>query len=73
MTDNTIDINKAMSHFDEHDYVWLFGYLFKEVLGNPDNQVVSHDVEKVLGRKAKDFAAYVHDTVATGIWTTNAV
>jgi uncharacterized protein YbjT (DUF2867 family) len=50
------------------DYVWLFSYLFREVLGNPDNQEVSHDVEKVLGRKATDFREFVEKTVATGIW-----
>ena len=49
-------------------YVWLFGYLFEEVLGNPDNQGVSDDVERVLGRKAADFKQYVDKTVATGIW-----
>jgi uncharacterized protein YbjT (DUF2867 family) len=50
------------------DYVWLFGYLFQEVLGNPDNQEVSQDVEKVLGRKATDFNTFVERTAATGIW-----
>lgn len=49
-------------------YVWLFGYLFKEVLGNPKNQVVSNDIEKVLGRKATDFSEYVQKTVGTGVW-----
>ena len=49
-------------------YVWLFGYLFQEVLGNPDNQEVSNDVNKVLGRHATDFTEYVKKTVATGIW-----
>lgn len=49
-------------------YVWLFGYLFKEVLGNPDNQEVSNDVAKVLGRPAKDFETYARETAATGIW-----
>jgi uncharacterized protein YbjT (DUF2867 family) len=49
-------------------YVWLFGYLFEEVLGNPENQEVSADVEKVLGRKATDFKEYVEKTKATGIW-----
>ncbi len=49
-------------------YVWLFGYLFKEVLGNADNQVVSHDIEEVLGRKATDFKEYVAKTVDTGVW-----
>lgn len=50
------------------DYVWLFGYLFKEVLGNAENQVVSHDIEKVLGRKATDFSTFAKRTAATGIW-----
>jgi len=49
-------------------YVWLFGYLFKEVLGNPENQDISHDMERVLGRKATDFTEYVEKTVKTGIW-----
>ena len=49
-------------------YVWLFGYLFKEVLGNADNQTVSNDVERVLGRKATDFKEYVDKTVPTGVW-----
>ncbi|WP_299212571.1 NmrA family NAD(P)-binding protein [uncultured Aquimarina sp.] len=49
-------------------YVWLFGYLFKEVLGNPDNQEVSDDVAKVLGRPAKDFETFAKQTAATGIW-----
>ena len=49
-------------------YVWLFGYLFEEVLGNPENQEVSEDVQRVLGRKATDFTEYVEKTMATGIW-----
>jgi len=49
-------------------YVWLFGYLFKEVLGNPDNQEISYDVEKVLGRKAIDFTEYAAKVAATGAW-----
>ena len=49
-------------------YVWLFGYLFEEVLGNPDNQEVSNDVAKVLGRPAKDFETYAKQAAAAGIW-----
>jgi uncharacterized protein YbjT (DUF2867 family) len=49
-------------------YVWLFGYLFKEVLGNPANQEVSNDVEKVLGRKPIDFSEYATKVAATGVW-----
>ncbi len=49
-------------------YIWLFGYLFEEVLGNPENQDVSDDIETVLGRKATDFKEFVSKTKATGIW-----
>ncbi len=49
-------------------YVWLFGYLFKEVLGNPDNQEVSDDVEKVLGRKATSFEQFVQKAIPSGVW-----
>ncbi|MCG2590003.1 NmrA family NAD(P)-binding protein [Rhodohalobacter sulfatireducens] len=50
------------------DYIWLFEYLFKEVLGNPNNQVVSNDIEKVLGRKAKDFSEFAAETAEAGVW-----
>jgi len=50
------------------DYIWLFEYLFREVLGNPNNQVVSNDVERVLGRKAKDFSEFASETAETGVW-----
>lgn len=50
------------------DYIWLFDYLFREVLSQEKNQEISNDVEKVLGRKATDFATYVKNTAATGVW-----
>lgn len=50
------------------DYVWLFDYLFREVLGNPENQVVFSDLEEVLGRKATDFSVYAKRTAASEIW-----
>ncbi len=49
-------------------YIWLFGYLFQEVLGNPENQEVSDDVAKVLGRPAIDFETFAKQTAANGIW-----
>ncbi|XLS29017.1 NmrA family NAD(P)-binding protein [Flavobacteriaceae bacterium M23B6Z8] len=52
-------------------YVWLFGYLFEEVLGNPDNQEISKDIEQVLGRKAIDFETYAKRTAQTGVWSQN--
>ena len=50
------------------DYIWLFDYLFREVLSKPENQTVTGDVEKVLGRPATDFTAYAKKTAASGIW-----
>ena len=50
------------------DYIWLFEYLFREVLGNPNNQVISNDVERVLGREAKDFSEFAAETAKTGVW-----
>jgi uncharacterized protein YbjT (DUF2867 family) len=50
------------------DFVWLIEYLFTEVLGNPNNAEITNDIEMVLGRKPKDFADYIQETVATGVW-----
>lgn len=50
------------------DYVWLIDYLFREVLGKEENQAVSADVEKVLGRKATAFSEYARKTAKTGVW-----
>ena len=50
------------------DYIWLIDYLFSNVLDAEGNNVVSSDVEKVLGRKPKDFTEYVLETQKTGVW-----
>ena len=50
------------------EVVWLIEYLFTEVLENPNNQVVTGDVELLLGRKPIDFADYAERTAKTGIW-----
>jgi uncharacterized protein YbjT (DUF2867 family) len=50
------------------DYIWLINYLFTEVLVEK-NSSVTNDIQKVLGRKAKDFAAYARETASTGIWS----
>lgn len=50
------------------DLVWLMEYLFTEVLDNEANQIVSNDIEKLLGRKPTNFSEYVAETVATGVW-----
>ena len=48
--------------------IWLISYLFTEVLLLSSNSVVTNDIQKVLGRKAKDFAEYARETASTGIW-----
>ncbi|MDF9797935.1 uncharacterized protein YbjT (DUF2867 family) [Catalinimonas alkaloidigena] len=50
------------------DYVWLINYLFTEVLDAAGNKQISGDIEKVLGRKPKDFTEYAGETAATGVW-----
>ena len=50
------------------DVIWLIDYLFTEVLDNKDNQVVTNDIEKLLGRPPMDFSTYVSETVKTGVW-----
>ncbi len=55
------------------DVVWLIEYLFSHVLTNPENQVITNDVERVLGRKPGTFLQYVEETAKTGVWNTNIV
>lgn len=50
------------------DVIWLINYLFTEVLGDERNSEITNDIEKVLGRKPKDFSQYVTETAATGVW-----
>ena len=65
------EYKKMLEEFQvPEDYIWLISYLFTEVLVE-SNSVVTNDIEKVLGRKAKDFTEYVREAAATGIW--NAV
>ena len=49
------------------DYIWLISYLFTEVLIEK-NSAVTHDIEKILGRKAKNFSEYAKETASTGVW-----
>lgn len=49
-------------------YVRLLDYLFSNVLDAPGNQVVTNDIENVLGRKPINFDEYVEETVKTGVW-----
>ncbi len=54
------------------DFIWLIEYLFAEVLGNPSNSEVTHDVEKVLNRKPIDFSEYAGKTAAMEVWSVAA-
>jgi hypothetical protein len=45
----------------------LVTYLFTTVL-DCRNEPVTHGVERVLGRPARDFADYARRTAATGVW-----
>ena len=49
-------------------YVWLIEYLFSHVLTNPDNEVITQDIEHVLKRPARSFRDYVNQTATSGVW-----
>ncbi|MDN5204878.1 NmrA family NAD(P)-binding protein [Fulvivirgaceae bacterium BMA10] len=49
------------------NYIWLINYLFTHVLDGR-NATITDGVEKVLGRKAKDFSEYVKETALSGVW-----
>lgn len=51
-----------------NDFIWLINYLFTEVLANKDNEIITNDIEKVLGRKPTDFYDFVKDVAAQGVW-----
>jgi uncharacterized protein YbjT (DUF2867 family) len=49
------------------DHIWLVNYLFEQVLDGRNSSITT-DIEKVLGRKAKDFSTYALETAKTGVW-----
>ncbi len=53
------------------ELISLITYLFTEVLDGR-NTSVTNDVERVLGRPARDFADYAHQTAASGAWAVPA-
>lgn len=50
------------------EFAWLLNELFTEVLDGR-NETLTDGVQRVLGRSAKDFSAYAHETAATGVWS----
>lgn len=51
------------------DHIWLVNYLFEQVL-HGRNSSITHDIEKVTGRKPTNFATYAKETAKSGIWNT---
>ncbi len=49
------------------DFIWLLNHLFTEVLGSKVQ--LGDGVQRALGRDPKDFAEYVREAAATGVWT----
>jgi uncharacterized protein YbjT (DUF2867 family) len=60
-------LNMLREYQIPEDEIWLINYLFAEVLDGR-NSSITNDIEKVLGRKAADFSAYVQNTAKSGIW-----
>ena len=53
------------------DYVELIRYLFSSVLDGRNSSLTS-DIEHLLMRRPRDFATYVRETAATGVWSVAA-
>ena len=49
------------------DEAWLVKYLFSEVMDGR-NESLTDGVQRALGREPRDFADYVRDTAASGVW-----
>lgn len=60
------DIMKELQVPD--DFIWLINYLLTEVLANKDNEIITNDIEKVLGRKPTAFSHFVKEVAAQGVW-----
>jgi len=58
----------ALKQYDvPDDAIWLIRYLFTEVLDGR-NASLTQDVERVLGRRPKDFSAYALEGAQHGVW-----
>jgi uncharacterized protein YbjT (DUF2867 family) len=53
------------------DIISLMRYLFVEVLDGR-NAYLTDGVQRALGRRPRDFAAYARETAASGVWTAGA-
>jgi uncharacterized protein YbjT (DUF2867 family) len=66
-----VSVEEYSSMLAEHEvpaeFVSLLTYLFSEVLDGR-NAYLTDGVQRALGREPKDFANYVRDAAATGIW-----
>ena len=57
----------AAEHDIPEDVIGLMRYLFSEVLDGR-NAMLADGVQQALGREPRDFADFVRDTAATGVW-----
>ena len=48
-------------------YVWLLGYLFREVMDGR-NSHLTDGVQRALGRAPRDFSEYAREAAAAGFW-----
>jgi uncharacterized protein YbjT (DUF2867 family) len=66
-----VSVEQYASMLADHDvpaeFVPLLTYLFSEVLDGR-NAYLTDGVQRALGREPKDFADYVRDAAATGVW-----
>ena len=64
-------VNEVANSGAPKDVVWILDYLFSTVLDGR-NAYLSNGIQRALGRPPKDFADYVRETAATGVWKQQA-
>ena len=71
-----VSIDEYTSMLTEYEVpselVWLLGYIFSEVLDGR-NAHLADGVQRALDRPPRDFADYVRDAAATGVWSGSPV
>jgi uncharacterized protein YbjT (DUF2867 family) len=71
-----VSLDQHAAELEEHgvppEFVEFLTYLFKEVVDGR-NADTTDGVERALGRPARDFADYVRETAATGVWNASPV
>ena len=64
-----INLNYFVMREADNNIIVLPNRKIMEVIGNPDNSIITNDIEKIIGRPAKDFQKYANEMASSGVWS----